>query len=203
MELPCEICAVKTPPKSKLIEISGRCFMRSASVLFDTALGKGSIPGIALGLMLLLSIDSAKLWRRGLECWGLWTWVAASKNIPMFYHWIVPSESFTWHELTALLGTPLVDGHMEKKLAYIQKAMYSIGALVSYWLWRPNMVRRAFFIRMAFWLRVVRVLLFMKWVWVDPKSGWCFHCWAEYSVHCTLTYYWGYKASGVIYYSLW
>jgi hypothetical protein len=28
----------------------------------------------------------------------------------MFYHWIVPSESFTWHELTALLGTPLVDG---------------------------------------------------------------------------------------------
>jgi hypothetical protein len=46
MELPCEICAVKTPPKSKLIEIGGRCFMRSASVLFDTALGKGSIPGI-------------------------------------------------------------------------------------------------------------------------------------------------------------
>jgi hypothetical protein len=25
---------------------------------------------------------------------------------------IVPSESFTWHELPALLGTPLVDGHM-------------------------------------------------------------------------------------------
>jgi hypothetical protein len=45
---------------------------------------------------------------------------------------IVPSESFTWHEVTALLGIPLVDGHMEKKLANVQEAMYSIGALVSY-----------------------------------------------------------------------
>jgi hypothetical protein len=38
---------------------------------------------------------------------------------------IVPSESFTWHELPALLGTPLVDAHMEKKLAYVQEAKYS------------------------------------------------------------------------------
>jgi hypothetical protein len=30
---------------------------------------------------------------------------------------IVPSKSFTRHELPALLGTPLVDEHMEKKLA--------------------------------------------------------------------------------------
>jgi hypothetical protein len=37
---------------------------------------------------------------------------------------IVPSESFTWHELPVLLGTPLVDEHMEKKLASIQGAMY-------------------------------------------------------------------------------
>jgi hypothetical protein len=28
---------------------------------------------------------------------------------------IVPSEYFTRHELPALLGTPLVEGHMEKK----------------------------------------------------------------------------------------
>jgi hypothetical protein len=41
---------------------------------------------------------------------------------------IVPSESFTWHELPALLGTPLVDEHMEKKLANIQGAMYSLVA---------------------------------------------------------------------------
>jgi hypothetical protein len=36
---------------------------------------------------------------------------------------IVPSESFTRHELSALLGTPLVDGHMEKKPANVQEAM--------------------------------------------------------------------------------
>jgi hypothetical protein len=37
MELPCEVCAAKMPPKSELIEIGGMCFLRSASVLFDTA----------------------------------------------------------------------------------------------------------------------------------------------------------------------
>jgi hypothetical protein len=41
---------------------------------------------------------------------------------------IVPSESFTQHELPALLGTPLVDGHMEKKLSNVQEAMYSLVA---------------------------------------------------------------------------
>jgi hypothetical protein len=33
---------------------------------------------------------------------------------------IVPSESSTRHELPALLGIPLVDGHMEKKLSNVQ-----------------------------------------------------------------------------------
>jgi hypothetical protein len=32
---------------------------------------------------------------------------------------IVPSESFTRHELLALLGTPLADGHTKKKLANV------------------------------------------------------------------------------------
>jgi hypothetical protein len=41
---------------------------------------------------------------------------------------IVPSESFMRHELPALLGTPLVDGHMEKKLTNVQEAMYSLVA---------------------------------------------------------------------------
>jgi hypothetical protein len=41
---------------------------------------------------------------------------------------IVLSESFTRHELPALLGTSLVDGHMKKKLANIQGAMYSLVA---------------------------------------------------------------------------
>jgi hypothetical protein len=40
----------------------------------------------------------------------------------------VPSESFTRHELPALLGTPLVDGQMERKLANVQEAMYSLVA---------------------------------------------------------------------------
>jgi hypothetical protein len=37
---------------------------------------------------------------------------------------IVPSELFTWHELPALLGTPLVDGLIEKKLSNVHEAMY-------------------------------------------------------------------------------
>jgi ribonuclease HI len=41
---------------------------------------------------------------------------------------IVPSKSKTRHELPALLGTPLVDGHMEKKLTNVQEAMYSMVA---------------------------------------------------------------------------
>jgi hypothetical protein len=41
---------------------------------------------------------------------------------------LVPSESFTRHELPALLGTPVVDGHKEKKLANVQRAMYSLVA---------------------------------------------------------------------------
>jgi hypothetical protein len=39
---------------------------------------------------------------------------------------IVPPESFTRHELPAHLGTPLVDEHMEKKLASIQEAMNTL-----------------------------------------------------------------------------
>jgi hypothetical protein len=41
---------------------------------------------------------------------------------------MVPSESFTQHELPALLGIPFVDGHMEKKLSNVQEAMYSLVA---------------------------------------------------------------------------
>jgi hypothetical protein len=34
---------------------------------------------------------------------------------------IVPSESFTRHELPAVIGTPLVEEQMEKKLANVQE----------------------------------------------------------------------------------
>jgi hypothetical protein len=37
MELPCEICTAKMPPKGELVQIGGRCFLGSASILFDTA----------------------------------------------------------------------------------------------------------------------------------------------------------------------
>jgi hypothetical protein len=40
----------------------------------------------------------------------------------------VPSESFTRHELPALFETSLVDEQMEKKLANVQEAMYSLMA---------------------------------------------------------------------------
>jgi hypothetical protein len=41
---------------------------------------------------------------------------------------IVPSKSFTQHELPALLETPLVDGFMEKKLVNVQEVMYLLVA---------------------------------------------------------------------------
>jgi hypothetical protein len=41
---------------------------------------------------------------------------------------ITPSESFTRHELSALLGTPLVDVHMENALAGVQDTMYLLVA---------------------------------------------------------------------------
>jgi hypothetical protein len=52
MELQCEMCTAKMPRKGKLVEIGGRCFLGSASILFDTAV-KGTHwidPGILLGL---------------------------------------------------------------------------------------------------------------------------------------------------------
>jgi hypothetical protein len=45
---------------------------------------------------------------------------------------IVPSESFTQHELPTLFKTSLVDGLMEKKLANVQEVMYLLVALASY-----------------------------------------------------------------------
>jgi hypothetical protein len=41
---------------------------------------------------------------------------------------ITPSESFTRHELSALLGTPLIDVQMESALAGAQDTMYSLLA---------------------------------------------------------------------------
>jgi hypothetical protein len=34
MGLPCEICTAKMPPEGELVEIGGRCFLGSASILF-------------------------------------------------------------------------------------------------------------------------------------------------------------------------
>jgi hypothetical protein len=57
---------------------------------------------------------------------------------------MVPSKSFTWHELPALLGTLLVDGHMEKKLANVQESMYPLMATRDYDVRGPGIVRRVF-----------------------------------------------------------
>jgi hypothetical protein len=142
MELPCEICAAKTPPKSKLIEIGGRCFLGSASVLFDTDVtyrgligsvleygkdthaefGKGSIPGIedCMGLMgstggkiriLELQIPcccfllirppfEAEAWSAGSAEHGSLHQGIYSDVLSLD---IVPSKSFTRHELPAPL----------------------------------------------------------------------------------------------------
>jgi hypothetical protein len=80
---------------------------------------------------------------------------------------IVPSESFTWHELPALLETPLVDINF---LMFRRRCIH-LWCPASYWLWRLGMVRRAFFIRMALWLGVVRALLFIKWVFLHIAEG--------------------------------
>jgi hypothetical protein len=105
MELPCKICTAKMPPKSKLIEIEGKCFLESASILFDTA---------------VMGTWSAG----GAEHWSL--------HQTIFRCFIIgysPSEYFTRHKLPALPVTPLVDGHMKKELVSIQEAMYSLVAL--------------------------------------------------------------------------
>jgi hypothetical protein len=78
----------------------------------------------------LLSIDWATFWGR----------VPGALNIGRCFKGysdvlsldIVPSEFFTRHELPALFGTLLVDEHMEKKLANVQEAMYSLVVPPSY-----------------------------------------------------------------------
>jgi hypothetical protein len=47
---------------------------------------------------------------------------------------IVPSEFYTRHELPALLGTPSVDEHMEKKLPNVQDAVWCVVHFLYGWL---------------------------------------------------------------------
>jgi hypothetical protein len=57
--LPCEICRAKMPPKGELFEIGGRCFLGSASILFDTAvLGAHWIWNMEYG-----SWNMARIWQ--------------------------------------------------------------------------------------------------------------------------------------------
>jgi hypothetical protein len=79
---------------------------------------------------------------------------------------IVPSESFTRHELPALLGTSLVDGHMEKKLANVQRAMYSLVT-----------PRELLTVTSGYGPSCIFYRDGCGWIWIqDPGSGWCFHC---------------------------
>jgi hypothetical protein len=91
---------------------------------------------------------------------------------------IVPSESFTRHELPALLGIPLVDGHMEKKLADVQGAMYSLVAprelLTVTSGYDPSCI---FYTDGSLIEGLCCSLDGCEWIWIqDPASGWCFHC---------------------------
>jgi hypothetical protein len=87
-----------------------------------------------------------------LECWGRLTWD------------IVPSKSFTWHELPALLGTHLEDGLIEKKSVNVQEAMYSLVA--------PRellTVKSGYGVSCIFYTdgSLIEGCACIKWVWVD------------------------------------
>jgi hypothetical protein len=68
MELPCEICATKMPRKGELAEIGSRCFLGSASILFDTSVWETHWigPGIWLGLFYEYGRDTYSGFRKGL-----------------------------------------------------------------------------------------------------------------------------------------
>jgi hypothetical protein len=94
-----------------------------------------------------------------LECWG-----ASGVYSDVLSLDIVPSESFAGHELPALLGTPLVDGHMKKKLVNVHEAMYSLvtsgyGSLIEGCA--------------GFAVYQMGVGGFGHKI---QRSGWCFHC---------------------------
>jgi hypothetical protein len=55
-------------------------------------------------------------------------WATLFLEVPMIKDRNIPSKSFTRHDQPALLGSSLVDGQMEKKLANVQEAMYSLLA---------------------------------------------------------------------------
>jgi hypothetical protein len=82
---------------------------------------------------------------------------------------------------------PTIPFHVEKKLANVHEAMFSLVAPRELLTVTSGYgVCRTFFIRKVFWLRVVWALLFIKW---------------PCSVHCNTTYCWGYTASGEMSYS--
>jgi hypothetical protein len=53
MDLPCEICVAKMPPKSKHVEIGDWCFLNSASILLDTAVQETHWIGTGIWLGLI------------------------------------------------------------------------------------------------------------------------------------------------------
>jgi hypothetical protein len=116
------------------------------------------------------------LWDSGPCIVGLretWRWNAATLD----------GLEVNWHRF-------LVDEHMEKKLANIQGAMYSLVAPRELLTVTSGNGASCIFIRMALWLRVVRALLFIKWVWVDfgirsqVRLVFSLLSWVLCSLHC-------------------
>jgi hypothetical protein len=84
MELPCEVCTVKMPPKSKLVEFGGRFSWRAH--LSCLILLYRRLIGSVLEYSLVCFTNMAKTHMMGLEraqYWAIIAWV----RLVAYYHW--------------------------------------------------------------------------------------------------------------------
>jgi hypothetical protein len=150
MELPCEICTAKMPSKSKLIEIGGRCFLGSASMKMAKTHMLGW-KGFGIGhwglhwvrwdphrIIACVFLVAYYHWQKDshtssmricIESAGSALSAGGAKHGSLhqgIFRCIINGYSSVpvLHVARpALIGIPLVDKHMEKKLANVQEAM--------------------------------------------------------------------------------
>jgi hypothetical protein len=94
MELLCELCTAKMPPKNKLVEIGGRYFLGSASILFDT-----TVYGDSLNRSWNMARFVLRIWQRRTCCIEV----------------CIGSDGFYSNCLGVLSGTPL----LAERFAYL------------------------------------------------------------------------------------
>jgi hypothetical protein len=117
------------PSKSRLVEIGGKCFLGSASILFDRAAlglmrctpnlgvlcgGRIRILELCCCFLLIEPPFEGEAWSAGGAKHG-------SMHQEIFLFFVTGYSSIC--ELPALLEAPLVNGHVEKKLFNSQEAM--------------------------------------------------------------------------------